>query len=116
MASKLWDRLGTWKGRLGALSGVLTGLVAIGGVLWSGATLLATDKEVAEAVQEVDEKVEHYIDQKTLYDARIALKQTQFLLLDENISAAQRALAEETKAELVRVIKCVQAGQEHCEH
>jgi hypothetical protein len=115
MASKLWDRLGTWKGRLGALSGVLTALVAIGGLAWSGATLLATDKEVEVAVEQVDKKVEAYIDTKTLYDARLALKQTQFLLLDESISPAQRALAEETKAELIRVIECVQAGRDHCE-
>lgn len=116
MASRIWDKLGTWKGRLGALSGVLTALVAIGGIAWSGTALLATDKEVAEAVQKVDEKVEGYIDSKTLYDARIALKQIQFQLLDEDISPAQKALAEEIKSELVRVIQCVQAGQEHCEN
>lgn len=116
MASKWWDNLSTWQKRMTSLSGLLAALVAIGGLAWSGTSLLATDKEVAEAVQQVDQKVETYIDQKTLYDARIALKQIQFQLLDENISPAQRALAEETKSELVRVIKCVQAGQKHCEN
>lgn len=112
---KFWENLSTWQKRLTTFSALLTAVVGIGGTLWVGANAFATDTEVAEAVQEVDEKVEVYITQKTLYDARITLKQVQFQLLDENISAAQRALAEETKEELVRVIKCVQAGQEHCE-
>jgi len=116
MSGSFWDKLGTWKGRLGALSGIVTALVAIGGLAWSGANLLATDEEVADAVQQIEQKVEGYIDQKTLYDAQLALKQVQFQLLDEEISPAQRALALEMKEELVRVIKCVQAGQEHCEY
>ena len=115
MVNNLWERLGTWKMRLGAISGVITALVAIGGLAWSGATLLATDKEVTEAVQVVDKKVEDYISQKTLYDARITLKQVQFQLLDESISAAQRALLEETKADVIRVIECVQSERKHCE-
>lgn len=112
---KFWESLSTWQKRMTTLSALLTAVVGIGGMLWVGANAFATDTEVAEAVQEVDEKVEAYIDQKTLYDARIALKQVQFQLLDENISPAQRVLAEEIKGELVRVIKCVQAEQEHCE-
>jgi len=112
---KFWENLSTWQKRLTTLSAFLSALAAIVGMFWVGANAFATDKEVAEAVQNVDQKVESYIDRKTLYDARIALKQVQFQLLDTEISPAQRALAEETKEELVRVIKCVQAGQEHCE-
>jgi hypothetical protein len=115
MGTKLWDKLGTWKGRLGALSGVLTALVAIGGLVWSGTSLLATDKEVQKAFDKVDKKVETYIEQKTLYDAKRSKQQIKFQLLDPGITPAQRTLLEEEKGELEKVIICVQAGREHCE-
>lgn len=109
--SNWWSKLDTWQKRAKALSVFLTSLVAIVGLLWSGVSLLATDKEVTAVKEELDDRFL----EKSLYDARITLKQIQFQLLDETISPAQRALAEETKEEVIRVIECIQANREHCE-
>lgn len=112
---KFWENLTTWQKRITSLSALLSAVVAIVGMLWVGANAFATDEEVAAEVSKVDEKLNEYITGKTLYDARMSLKQTKFQLLDQSISLEQRQLLEETKEELNQIIKCVQEGNEHCE-
>ena len=122
MTSRVWDRLGTWKGRLGALSGVLTALVAIGGLAWSGATLLATDKEVAVAVAQVDQKLDSHIQRQieadnrtTIQRAKAEIRQIDFQLLDESLPFNKRTFLEQSKEELKELIACVQEGKKLCE-
>lgn len=110
-----WSLLKMVKERANIIYGLISVIVAIGGLVWTGANLFATDKEVEAEIAKVEQRIDNYVDRKTLYDARLALKQVQFQLLDTSISPAQRALAEETKKDLQRVIKCVQEDNEHCE-
>lgn len=122
MASKLWDRMGTWKVRLGALSGVLTALVAIGGLIWTGTSVLATDKEVEEIVAKVEEKLDSHIQQQIEADNRAAIqrayaeiRQIDFQLLDENLPFDKRTFLEYSKQELKDLIACIQDGKQLCE-
>lgn len=114
--------MGTWKVRLGALSGVLTALVAIGGLVWTGTSVLATDKEVAAAVAEVDEKLDSHIQQQIESDSRAAIqranaeiRQIDFQLLDENLPFDKRTFLEQSKQELKDLIICIQDGKKLCE-
>jgi hypothetical protein len=112
---KIWEKLSTWQKRATTLSALASAVAAMAGMLWVGANAFATDKEVVAEVSKVEHKLEQYIVNKTLYDARRSLQQVKFQLLDPGISDAQRQLLEESKKELQHIITCVQSGNEHCE-
>jgi hypothetical protein len=119
---KFWEKLSTWQKRATTLSALMAALVAIGGLTWSGAELLATDKEVAAEVAKVNDRLDEHMDQQVLSEKRSAIqsakaqiRQIDFQLLDEDLPFNKREFLNQSKQELKDLIACIQEGKTLCE-
>lgn len=117
-----WDQLTVWQKRATSLSALLSALVAIGGLMYAGTSVLATDKEVAESVAVVEEKLDKHIERQVLAEKRAAIqaakaqiRQIDFQLLDEDLPFDKREFLKQSKQELKDLILCVQEGNSLCE-
>lgn len=117
----MWDKIATISTRAKVLSTLLASLLAIGGSVWAAASVVATDAEVDEKVQAVEEKLDQHIQkqvesnkQKTIQSAKTELRRINYELLDESLSPAKKAFLQQSEKELKELIQCIQAGKAFC--
>ena len=121
MASK-WDEFSVIQKRVTMLAALIAGLIAIGGSLWAGVSIVATDAEVDAKVAEVQKNFDEYAasqetlaKQKDIREANWRLEDIEYRLLDPLLPAIQRAALQQSKTKLLRRIQCIQAVQAFCE-
>ena len=117
-----WASLTTLQKRVSMLAALLAGLVAIGGTVWAGVEVVATDAEVDAKIAEVQKGFKAYAEaeaikdkQKSIREARWRLEDIEYRLLDPQLPEVQRASLEQSKTKLLRRIACIQAAQDFCE-
>ena len=117
-----WSKLSLWQKRATTVSGLLASIVAIGGIIWSGATVIATDKEVESKVATVKQELYEHINKQVeserraqIQRAKAEIRQIDFQLLDENLPFDKRTFLTQSKQELKDLIICVQNGNSLCD-
>ena len=117
-----WDKLTVIQKRVTMLAALVAGLVSIGGVAWAGASVVATDYEVDAKILLVQNTFDNYTaeqevkdKEKAIREARWRLEDVEYRLLNPDLPDVQKAALQQSKAKLLRRIKCIQAKQAFCD-